>query len=501
MTKVVSGKTPKTVLPKIGLLLHVFYLEGLPSLLRVVPHFPADITLLVSAPEKHLAEVEKQLRAAAPRAKLHIKVVPNIGFDIAPMLICFAQQLLELDLVCKLHTKDSLRYQLHKGWREHLLHNLAGSAEIVADIQTRFSANPRLGVLLAGACPTLKASMQWNDKHLDVVYKLLDELKLPVESILDFPAGAIFWFRPAVLEPLLRKSWAWNDFEFEGSEGIAHVIERLILLLADQQGFTWLKMDKLAHSPTPIMSKELTLLQPKIAVVLHIWALDGLAKAIAALKNIPQRFDLFVTLSSNHGEKVSAVLEQHFNVNEYHFFEIENVGHDLAPFLGLGAQLLEYDLVCKLHLKQSSVKFDYLLNNLLGGVVEVNIILAMFARNENLGMVYPACFPPAQGGLIWGDNYAKAQRIAAALSLPELDPLETNFLSSTMFWCRPQGLRKLFDYSGFHFTKADNALLDGAESHAVERLILLCNQDAGYAARSVLQHPYIDKKKRFDNSD
>jgi lipopolysaccharide biosynthesis protein len=488
-----SVKSPQAVLPKVGLLLHVFYLDLLPSLLRVLPHFPADVTLLVSTPEKHLVQVEEQLRAAAPEAKLSIKVVPNMGFDIAPMLICFAQQLLELDLVCKLHTKDSLRYKLHKGWREHLIQNLAGSAEIVAGIQAQFSARPRLGVVLAGANPTLKASMQWNDKHLEIGADLLDELDLPVESMLDFPAGTMFWFRPEVLKPLLCRSWQWQDFEFEGSEGLAHVVERLVLLLADQQGFTWLKVDHLGLPHTPVMLRERGLLEPKIAVVLHVWALNGLTKAIAALKSIPQNFDLYVTLSDDNAEAVSVVLEQHFSAHEYHLIEVENVGHDLAPFLGLGNRLAGYDLLCKLHLKQSSAMwFDYLLSNLLGGLVEVKIILAMFARDQKLGVVYPACYPPEKHRLAWAGNFSRAQRIAAGIGLPELNPLEKRFLSSTMFWCRPQGLSKLFHFSDYDFSKTDNALSDGGESHAVERLILLCNQEAGFTSRSVLIHPYIE---------
>ena len=481
-------------LPRIGVLLHVYYIELLPSLMRVLGHFPADVTVLVSTQAKHQVNVEQQLRSAAPNATCVVKPVPNVGFDIAPMLICFAEQLLSLDIVCKLHTKNSRHYEPHAGWREHLIHNLAGSPAIVTAAVKRFQSNPKLGVVLGGAYPTLRGSMQWNETHLEVGADLINELELPLESILDFPAGAMFWFRPAVFKPLFDRSWAWENFEFEGQEGLAHVIERLVLLLAHQQGFTWAKVDNLGAAmsleppvlPAPPLS---TVARQSIAVVLHVWSLDGLFKAVSAIKNIPLQFDLYVTISSEQTEAVESMLEQHFSADNYQIIEVENVGHDVAPFLALADKLLAYELVCKLHLKPNSQRwFDYLVSNLLGGMIEVNVILAMFARDSELGLVYPQTYLSQEGRLSWGGNYPRAKQIALGAGLPVPNAQHERFITSTMFWCRPKALRKLFNFTDYQFNENDNTKADGAESHAVERLMLWCCESERYNARSVLMH-------------
>lgn len=480
--------------PRIGLLLHVYYLEVLPSLLRVLPHFPSKLTLLVSTRKRFRKQVEQQIMQAAPEAVLHIESVPNLGFDIAPMLICFAEQLLELDLVCKLHTKNSEHFEPHAGWREQMIENLAGSTAIVQDVLSEFERNPKLGVALGGAYPTLKESMQWNKTHLKVGGELLRELQLPVETLLDFPAGSMFWFRPAALMPLLKRKWDWLEFDFSGDEGLAHVVERLILLCADQQGFTWRKLDhigQIINRPSRQVNKV------KLAVVLHVWSLNGLSKAIVAIKNIPQKFDLFVSYAGQDSAALERVLLQHFDADSVSCSTVENIGHDVAPFVGIAPQLADYDLLCKLHVKQSSQAwFDYLLNNLLGGPIEVNVILAMFARNPQLGLVYPETFPPQQQRLSWGSNFARAAELAKAMNLASLKSTNVEFLSSTMFWCRPRALQALFDCNQVNFKASDNQLKDGAEAHAIERIIPSIVSAAGYRSRAVLFHPTKQQQRQ-----
>ncbi|MFT6044980.1 MAG: lipopolysaccharide biosynthesis protein [Arenicella sp.] len=475
----------------IGVLLHVYYVDILPSLSRVLPHFPDQITLLVSTPEEHVEVVRNELSSLCPSATLVVKGVQNLGFDIAPMLISFAQELLGLGIVCKLHTKHSQHYDRYAGWREHLIHNLAGSKQIVSAVLRKFSEDEGLGALFPGAFPNLKCNMRWNPALMDAGGDLLTEFNILPESSIDFPAGSMFWFRPAAMKALWEQHWQWKDFEFEGEEGLAHVVERIILYLLHGAGYSWEKINYIGRAVEPAMQTQNHSNQTRLAVVLHVWSTQGLHKVMRSLKNIQQGFDLWVTISSDQRQEVAQALEQHSDALHNHIIEVPNVGHDVSAFFQLGSELAAYDLVCKLHLKQSSVDwFDYLLDNLLGGAVEVEVILAMFARNPQLGVLYPKTFPPIHKHMSWGSNLSRAQRIAQEIGLPDLNPERIDFVSSTMFWCRPQALQPLFEYKNYQFRAEHNRLNDGGESHAVERLILDCAKHVGYHVRSICLHSY-----------
>ena len=174
-------------MPRIAVLLHVYYPDLLPGLVRCAANFPAGTELLVTMPEAHREEVEQKLATALPDMRRHCRTVPNLGRDIAPMLVEFGERLQAFDLVCKLHTKKSTHQAEHHSWRESLLANLAGSRETVDEIIAGFADNPTVGLYYPGSGPHLKRWMDWDQRQLDAVADIAADRGLPnnVETGID----------------------------------------------------------------------------------------------------------------------------------------------------------------------------------------------------------------------------------------------------------------------------------------------------------------------------
>lgn len=479
----------------VGALLHVYYLDLLPVLVERLAGFPPASTFLVSTPREYVDTVAGSLRESFPRALIDCRGVPNAGRDMGPMLVEFAGALRGLDVVCKLHTKKSPHHGSTHAWREFLLHNLAGSGAAVDETITLFEDDPALGAVFPSAGLALKAWMEWDDNALQAVGPVCASLDLDPMSVPDFPAGSMYWFRPRALGRLLDQSWSWRDFR-QGEEAalsgtLAHGLERLILAVMNQHGYTWRKINRAGgrRRAADCFRGNGT---PAIAVVLHVWSMNGIMSIVAGLKNLAFDFDLLVSVSSNVEPELRALLLQHFPTSRVRLFRVANAGHDIGPFLALGAHLERYRLACKLHIKSRSPEwFAYLLDNLVGGIAEVNTVMAMFARDPSLGVVYPETFPPARPYQGWGSNFENACALCRRLALPPPDGRRAKFASGSMFWFRPACLAGLLRPGlELPFSEQDNSRSDGALSHAVERLFLHAAQSAGYRTQAVLFHPY-----------
>jgi hypothetical protein len=139
---------------------------------------------------------------------------------------------------------------------------------------------------------------------------------------------------------------------------------------------------------------------PRLAVVLHLFCEDVWPDFDAVLRNIPEPFDLFVSLTENNRLFIRKI-EQSFP-----FAKIENApnrGRDVAPFCELlnRGVLDQYELVCKIHGKKSSQndeKNDVRgrrwrrrnLLDLLGSCEQVQAILRTFRSQPKTGLIGPS---------------------------------------------------------------------------------------------------------------
>jgi FMN phosphatase YigB (HAD superfamily) len=229
---------------RVGVMAHVFYPDLIEEFVGALQHMPVPYVLLVSVIDNAAAEqVQAQMSKLPKLLVLQVKIVENRGRDIAPLLVAFHEEILELDVVSHIHTKKSLYTGSEQGsWRRYLLDRLFGSPQRIAWILGMFQATPKLGLVYPESHETMPV---WGHTWLSnaaVGDALAARLGITLEHsrYLDFPAGWMFWARVDALRPLFDLRLRVNEFPPEQGQTdgtLQHAIERMFALVARQQGF------------------------------------------------------------------------------------------------------------------------------------------------------------------------------------------------------------------------------------------------------------------------
>lgn len=236
---------------RIGVVCHAFYPDLVEWLLTSAKQsLPATTSFFIST-DTDAKAAELRLSLAELRRPLVVRVLPNRGRDIAPKLLGFSDLLDTLDVVLFIHAKRSPHASPLAGWRDFLLHNLAGTPEITASILSIFEHNPHVGLVAPQHFDPVRASCVWI-KCLDDCTRLGRAMgfEITAKSILDFPSGSMFWARPQAIAPLLNLHLTWSDFPDElGQEHgtLAHAIERLFYFASEAAGFAVVKVGDPNH--------------------------------------------------------------------------------------------------------------------------------------------------------------------------------------------------------------------------------------------------------------
>lgn len=166
-----------------------------------------------------------------------------------------------------------------------------------------------------------------------------------------------------------------------------------------------------------------------------------------------------------------------------------NRGRDIYPKLWLFADCYaRHDLVLHLHGKRSkhSDRLDgwlrHNLDSLLGSKGQVNRILSVFRDLPQVGLIAPAVFRPVLPSLHWTVNYRLAAEITRRLGQADPPPAAAlRFPAGSMFWARSAALAPLLrlDLRPEDFP-AEQGQLDGTLAHAIERMIGVTCERAGF---------------------
>lgn len=236
-----------------------------------------------------------------------------------------------------------------------------------------------------------------------------------------------------------------------------------------------------------------------LAVLMHVYYEDMLPTLLDFIKNIPEPFDLL--LSVPEGKKAGfeqAIVSAGVVPGQVVIKEVPNTGYDIGPmFFAFAEDILSYDLVCKIHSKKGQFHTyanqdwgQWLLEGVLGDKDMVATIIQDFRDNENLGLIFPKPYPPIEDKMIyWGHSYRQAARIMQNLG-GVLDESSRIFPAGSMFWVRPEAISSLL---GQRFDERDFAreedvirdeetghVVDGTLAHAIERVFPHAVRHAGY---------------------
>lgn len=155
---------------------------------------------------------------------------PNHARDVLPFLKIYGIiKDLGYSAICKIHSKKSTHRSDGAIWRSDIMDKLLGSRSNVFRILELLKGD--IGVV-APHGHLIDGRQFWgsNSKRVTELAFKFGATSLVVNNFL-FPAGTMFWFKPASLVPLMSLGLVDSDFEVEAGQvdgTTAHAVERLI---------------------------------------------------------------------------------------------------------------------------------------------------------------------------------------------------------------------------------------------------------------------------------
>jgi lipopolysaccharide biosynthesis protein len=229
---------------RVAAVVHVYYVDLLPEILRSLESIPVEFDLLITNASGREISVDPD----SITLLRHVQVleVANHGRDILPLVSVVNAGLLDpYELIVKVHTKESAWRTGHDlggsgaEWRGELLGGLLGSSPDVERILSAFAERPELGVLTSDG--SVLGPEYWGDNQA-TTRTLLRRMELGFdESRLRFPAGSMYWIRGFLLQGLRALNLSADDFEEEAGQvnaTTAHALERIVGLLTAEAGQT-----------------------------------------------------------------------------------------------------------------------------------------------------------------------------------------------------------------------------------------------------------------------
>jgi glycosyltransferase involved in cell wall biosynthesis len=231
---------------RVALHAHMFYPDLFPDFLGHLESNEIRCDLLISTDTTAKAEQLERLLRSYAKGRIDLRVVPNKGRDIGPLLTEFAGCLNSYDLVGHVHSKRSLtstpplnENAWGDAWREFLWQNLLGGLYPMMDrIVGAFERQNTLGLVF----PSDPNMVGW-DTNRDLAADIAARMgwKRPLPDYFDFPLGTMFWMRRDALQPLIDLGLSWSDYPeepgpYDGT--ILHALERLVPIACQLAGFT-----------------------------------------------------------------------------------------------------------------------------------------------------------------------------------------------------------------------------------------------------------------------
>jgi len=219
---------------RIGVMAHLFYPDLIDEFATDLSDMPLPYSLLVSVMDVDaMASAQHRLAGLPNLRELIVRVVPNRGRDIAPLLVTFREEVLALDVVGHIHTKKSLYTGTEQGgWRRYLLKSLFGDKQRLAWIFGMFEAEPKLGLMYPESYEGVPLWAHTWLSNAEVGDQLAARLGFAIDrgAYIDFPAGSMFWARVDALRPLYDLNLRLEDFPEEHGQvdgTLQHAAERL----------------------------------------------------------------------------------------------------------------------------------------------------------------------------------------------------------------------------------------------------------------------------------
>jgi len=221
--------------------IHIFYPEMADEIISRISNGIIKPDLLISTTTIESRDYVSEIINNKYKGTAIIRLVPNKGRDLGPLLTEFAAEIKRYDIIGHFHTKASPHLS-NRGeamaWYQFLLENVIGGKAAMMDvIISSIDSNPNMGLVF----PEDPHIFGWDNNYNDacVIAKEMG-IKSTLPGQFNFPAGSMFWARTKALMPLFDLNLAWGDYPEEPIDHdgtMLHAIERLIPIVAKHSGF------------------------------------------------------------------------------------------------------------------------------------------------------------------------------------------------------------------------------------------------------------------------
>ncbi|RVT83508.1 hypothetical protein DXV76_14865 [Rhodobacteraceae bacterium CCMM004] len=236
----------------VAVALHLYYPDLWPEFHErlAAQSFDFDLFVTLTGPAALADGPAEAIRAAWPAAG--VWTLPNRGRDILPFAHLAQSGLLRpYAAVCKLHGKRSPHRRDGDAWRTALADGVLGPPGPTAARLRTFLDRADAGLWMADG--QLYRGNDWWGMNRKIAKGVLSRIGIdPAASLLRFPAGSVYWVKPAILDRLCALELTTADFEPEVGlvDGtMAHALERSVGLLVADAG---LEMIETRNLDTPL---------------------------------------------------------------------------------------------------------------------------------------------------------------------------------------------------------------------------------------------------------
>lgn len=260
----------------LGVHLHAFHLPECQRILdQICQSLPPCDLLITTDSHTKCAAIEDQLnRCPSPpwQKRLEVRVVPNRGRNVVPLLRDGLDFLEPCELALHLHTKRTDHKSFGGSWFAELLSALVGDSLRVRSAIEAFASHPDLGLAMPQAGELIRPYLNWG-ANFDIAAVLVQSLwpgrRLSIQAPLVFPQGMMFWFRPQALKPLIGAMALLEPLPLEPllHDGTPlHALERLTAHACEVAGLRWALLpasDVAGHPTTAPWTGKLSVWDPQ----------------------------------------------------------------------------------------------------------------------------------------------------------------------------------------------------------------------------------------------
>ncbi|MEA1983316.1 MAG: rhamnan synthesis F family protein, partial [Campylobacterota bacterium] len=226
----------------IAVVLHIYYVELVPQVKKHLQNIPYKFDLLVSTmSETQKIECETLFQDTHNLGRVDVRVVPNIGRDVAPLLITFKDAWSEYEYICHIHTKRSPHTPWGDMWRAFIYEKLLGDPQIIRETLEYLERDEECALLFPENFPAIKGHMH-NKKNTPEIKRLLERVNYTKEKSYrgyDFAAGTMQWFKTKHFRELVALEFEHKEFKNSNSDldgTLAHALERFFSIYAQKSG-------------------------------------------------------------------------------------------------------------------------------------------------------------------------------------------------------------------------------------------------------------------------